>query len=49
MKIQAELAAQGIVAGLNRIKPLRKLHGIRCTHKKKFRVTTDSKHQLPIA
>ena len=48
-KIQAELAALGIVAGLNRIKRLRKLHGIGCTHKKKFRVTTDSKHQLPIA
>ena len=43
LKIQAELAAQGIVAGVNRIKRLRKLHGIRCTHKKKFRVTTDSK------
>ena len=25
------------------------LHGGRCTHKKKFRVTTDSKHRLPIA
>ena len=49
MKIRDELAAQGIVAGLNRIKRLRKLNGIRCTHKKKFRVTTDSKHNLPIA
>jgi len=48
-KIQTELASQGIAAGLNRIKRLRKLHGIRCTHKKRFRVTTDSKHQLPIA
>ena len=48
-KIQSELLAQGIPAGLNRIKRLRRLHGIRCTHKKKFRVTTDSKHQLPIA
>ena len=48
-KIQSELLAQGITAGLNRIKRLRRLHGIRCTHKKKFRVTTDSKHQLPIA
>ena len=38
-----------MVAGLNRIKRLRRLHGIRCTHKKKFRVTTDSKHSLPIA
>ena len=49
LKIQAELAAQGIMAGVNRIKRLRKLHGIRCTHKKKFRVTTDSKHHLPVA
>jgi putative transposase len=48
-KIRDELAGQGIVAGLNRIKRLRTLHGIRCTHKKKFRVTTDSKHNLPIA
>jgi putative transposase len=48
-KIQSELLAQGILASLNRIKRLRKLHGIRCTHKKKFKVTTDSKHSLPIA
>ena len=48
-KIQSELLAQGILAGLNRIKRLRRLHGIRCTHKKKFKVTTDSRHQLPIA
>ncbi len=48
-KIQSELATLGIVAGINRIKRLRKLHGIRCTHKKRFRVTTDSKHSLPIA
>ena len=48
-KIQCELLAQGILAGLNRIKRLRRLHGIRCTHKKKFKATTDSRHQLPIA
>jgi putative transposase len=36
-------------AGLNRIKRLRKLHGIACSHKKKFRLTTDSKHALPVA
>ena len=48
-KIQDELADQGILAGLNRIKRLRKQHGIRCTHKKKFTVTTDSKHHLPVA
>jgi len=49
LKIQTELAAQGVMAGINRIKRLRTLHGIRCTHKKKFRVTTDSKHYLPVA
>ncbi len=48
-KIQTELAMQSLTAGLNRIKRLRKLHGIRCRHKKKFRVTTDSKHLLPVA
>jgi len=48
-KIRDELAAQGIIAGLNRIKRLRTLHGIRCIHKKKFRVTTDSRHSLPVA
>lgn len=49
LKIQTELAEQGLFVGLNRIKRLRKLHGIRCTHKKKFRVTTDSKHRMPVA
>ncbi len=48
-KIQTELAEQGMAAGINRIKRLRKLHGIRCIHKKKFKVTTDSKHSLPVA
>ena len=48
LKIFSELQAQGMHAGLNRIKRLRKLHGIRCTHKKKFRITTDSKHHLPL-
>jgi putative transposase len=48
-KIQRELATQGLSVGLNRIKRLRKLHGIRCRHKKAFRVTTDSNHRLPVA
>lgn len=48
-KIQTELATQGLAVGLNRIKRLRTLHGIRCRHKKRFRVTTDSKHLLPVA
>lgn len=48
-KIHKELATQGIFAGLNRITRLRKRHGIRCTHKKRFKVTTDSRHHLPVA
>ena len=48
-KIQSELAVQGIAVGINRIKRLRKAAGIHCLHKRKFRVTTDSKHKLPIA
>ena len=36
-KIQSELLAQGILASLNRIKRLRRLHSIRRTHKKKFK------------
>ena len=48
-KIQSELAAHGIQVGVNRIKRLRKAAGIRCIHKRKFRVSTDSKHKLPIA
>ena len=49
LKIQTELAALGIMAGINRIKHLRKLHDILCSHKKKFSVITDSKHHLPVA
>jgi putative transposase len=48
-KIKDELVSQGIKVSVNRIKRLRKLHGIRCKHKKKFKVTTDSKHHLPVA
>ena len=48
-KIQTELATQGIQVGVNRIKRLRKAAGITCIHKRKFRVTTDSKHKLPVA
>ncbi len=48
-KIQEELAVLGMKAGLNRIKRLRRLAGIRCKQKRKFKATTDSRHQLPIA
>lgn len=49
-KIQTELTEQsGIHLGINSIKRLRKIAGIRCKQKRKFRVTTDSKHKLPVA
>jgi putative transposase len=48
-KIQTELAEQGIHVGVNRIKRLRRLHGIYCIHKRKFKVTTQSNHKLPVA
>ena len=48
-KIQAELADQGIKVGLNRIKRLRRLHGISCIHKRKFKATTQSNHKMPVA
>ena len=48
-RIHAELIEQGFKVSLNRIRRLRRLHGIRCTHKRKYRVTTDSKHHLPVA
>ncbi len=48
-KIRTELQAQGIAAGLNRIKRLRKQDGIRCARARKSRATTDSRHRLPVA
>jgi putative transposase len=49
-KIQKELVEQShIYLGINSIKRLRKIAGIRCKQKRKFRVTTDSKHKLPVA
>ncbi len=40
---------RSLTTGPNRIKRRRKLHGIRCRHQKKFRVTIDSKQLLPAA
>jgi transposase InsO family protein len=49
-KIQTEiLAVDGLEVGLNRIKRLRRKHGIRCKQKRKFKATTDSRHKMPVA
>jgi putative transposase len=48
-RLQVELADHGIHAGVDRIKRIRREPGLRCRQKRKFRVTTDSRHNLPIA
>jgi putative transposase len=48
-RLQHDLAAHGIRVGICRIRRIRKKLGIRCKQKRKFRVTTDSRHRLPVA
>ena len=48
-KLQHDLAEHGVLVGICRIKRIRKKLGIRCKQKRKFKVTTDSKHTLPVA
>ena len=44
-----ELLIRGIRVGKDRVQKLMQRHGIKARGKKKFVVTTDSKHNLPIA
>ena len=48
-RIYAELRAQGITIGINRIGRLMKAPGIKGIAPRRFRKTTDSTHALPIA
>jgi len=48
-RLQHELKEQGVKVGICRIRRIRKKLGIRCKQKRKFKVTTDSKHALPVA
>ena len=48
-RITAELRAQGFVCGKNRIARLMRDNGIKARTKKKFRITTKSDHNFPIA
>jgi putative transposase len=48
-RIWRELLARGIRVGKERVRKLMQLHGIRGKGKKRFKVTTDSNHDLPIA
>ena len=48
-RITAELHAQGIRCGKNRVARLMRENGIKARTKKRFKVTTKSDHNLPIA
>lgn len=48
-RLQPELAADGFVAGRDHIARLRREIGIHCRQKRKFKATTNSNHNLPVA
>ena len=48
-KLQQDMADNGTYVGICRIKRIKRKLGIYCKQKKKFKVTTDSKHTLPVA
>lgn len=49
MRIKQELSDEGIKAGRDHIRRLRKKIGLECKRKKKFKATTDSSHAMPIS
>lgn len=48
-RVWRELRGQGIRVGKHRVQTLRQKHGIRARGKRRFKVTTDSQHGLPVA
>jgi transposase InsO family protein len=48
-RMHKELLARGVRVGKERVRRLMQRHGIRAKGKRKFVVTTDSRHQLPVA
>ena len=48
-RVWKELLARGIRVGKDRVQRLMKMHGIKARGKRKFVVTTDSPHDLPVA
>src|SRR6202051_263922 len=48
-RLQQDLLDHSVRVGVHRIKRIRKKLGLRCKQKRKFRNTTDSNHNLPIA
>ena len=48
-RLQKALLSNGIKTGICRIRRIRKKLGLYCKQKKKFKATTDSRHNLPVA
>ena len=48
-RLHDDLADHGVRTSLHRVRQLRKKLGLCCKQKRKFKVTTDSKHHLPVA
>jgi putative transposase len=48
-RLQCDLSKYGVQVGICRIKRIRRKLGIRCKQKRKFKATTYSKHNLPVA
>jgi len=48
VRLQHELVEHGIRVGICRLKRIRRKLGLRCKQKRKFKVTTNSKHKLPV-
>ena len=48
-RIWKELLARGIRVGKDRVQKLMQRHGIRARGRRRFKVTTDSRHDLPIS
>jgi transposase InsO family protein len=48
-RLQPELAESGIRAGRDRITRLRRSMGLYCRQRRRFKVTTNSRHRFPVA
>jgi putative transposase len=48
-RLQKDLTEHGVQVGVHRVKRLRRQLGLRCKQKRKFKATTNSKHDLPVA
>lgn len=48
-RLQQHLEERGVRIGVHRIRRLRKKLGLRCKQKRRFKATTNSKHDLPVA